>query len=194
MIYQNMQKAENRGLQKVANLTDFVENGRHKCAKYFPIELDEILVFTNTYQPSDVEFIENMANLIFDNDDNSTKLTFTNDESVNFYFFLIKTVGISQKNGYQIRKFKIVHGTNKLDDLSCHYVYHYWFTSWPDHKTPGDINSILDMSLDLLDRNCELDFDETHIDLDNSPIPVIHWYLFFKYNNNLLTLINDFFV
>jgi len=56
--------------------------------------------------------------------------------------------------------------------------FHYWFPDWPDHRSPQDIDVLLDMSLDLLDGNCEKDFDdaagEDCAKSEKNPLPILH--------------------
>lgn len=53
MVQQNVRRAgtANQCCQKIAMLTDLVENGRQKCAAYFPVRLDDRLVVMNTARP-----------------------------------------------------------------------------------------------------------------------------------------------
>ncbi|XP_014678851.1 PREDICTED: receptor-type tyrosine-protein phosphatase R-like, partial [Priapulus caudatus] len=44
------------------------------------------------------------------------------------------------KDGYTVRKLTIQHG------LEAREVLHYWYTAWPDHKTPGTPRQLLDMA------------------------------------------------
>jgi len=56
------------------------------------------------------------------------------------------------------------------------YCHHYWFPDWPDHRSPDDIDVLLDMSLHLLDDSDEWKgVDATNATADVIlPLPVIH--------------------
>lgn len=66
------------------------------------------------------------------------------------------------------------------------YVHHYWFPGWPDHRSPCDIDVLLDLSLDLLDGRPDVeaddnqDQDDDHDDdplddpITTGPLPIIH--------------------
>jgi protein tyrosine phosphatase len=99
---------------------------------------------------------------------------------ISFNFFIIKNVGIKQKNGYSIRKIFLYYCNFHTKQVQQYTVYHYWFPDWPDHRSPSDIDVLLDMSLDLLDGNCTRDFEEVECEgecnakSDKNPLPIIH--------------------
>ena len=178
MVLQNMQKAEGRGVQKIAMLTDFIESARQKCAVYFPSEVDGVVIFTSTSLTEDEHIVrENLAKIF---DPGKCEETAEKAESkIAFNFFVVKNVGLKQKNGYSIRKLQIFYGNNCIDKIESHNVYHYWFPDWPDHRSPQDIDVLLDMSLDLLDGNCLRDFDElvgeeVATAAEKSLLPMVH--------------------
>lgn len=179
MILQNIQKVDGQGTQKIAMLTEFIESSRQKCAVYFPSEIDDVVVFASTSLEQDENYIKENLDKIFDPGKNEQ----TDDASDDlpdpaFYFFVVKNVGLKQKNGYSIRKLQLHYGTDQMNKVIHHDVYHYWFPDWPDHRSPQDIDVLLDMSLDLLDGNCSKDFDESLTDdaakCDKNPLPVLH--------------------
>lgn len=179
LIQQNIQKVGGQGAQKIAMLTEFVESSRQKCAVYFPPELNEVLVFTSSGLAQDESFVKENIDRIFDPGKDEER----NDSSADstnpaFYFFVVKNVGLKQKNGYSIRKLQLHYGTDRLRKIYHYNVYHYWFPDWPDHRSPQDIDVLLDMSLDLLDGDCLKDFDESLTDdevaNERNPLPVIH--------------------
>lgn len=179
MVLQNLQKAEGRGVQKIAMLTDFIESARQKCAIYFPSEVDDVVYFTNTSLPQDENFVRENLSKIFDPGKDEEVAGAEPDTPVAFHFFVVKNVGLRQKNGYSIRKLQLYYGTDRMDRIETHSVYHYWFPDWPDHRSPQDIDVLLDMSLDLLDGNCLRDFDEATGEevataAEKSLLPVLH--------------------
>lgn len=180
MILQNVQKVNGRGVQKIAMLTDFIESARQKCAVYFPSDRDGVVVFTSTNLEQDESTVRENFEKIFDpgKDEDYDEAS---DEVPNnaFNFFAVKNLRLKQKDGYSIRKLRLHYGTNRMDKIHRYDVYHYWFPDWPDHRSPQDIDVLLDMSLDLLDGNCLKDFDETaHCDdstrCEKNPLPVLH--------------------
>lgn len=85
------------------------------------------------------------------------------------------------KNGYTIRKLRVrryTAGTVANDFV----VYHYWFPDWPDHRSPRDIDVLLDLSLDLLDGRPDVAEDDvaaaaaSGMATDSTvwPLPIIH--------------------
>lgn len=80
-------------------------------------------------------------------------------------FFAIKNVGIVRKNGFSIRKLIILYCGNFVENASHLFVnkffcYHYWYPDWPDHRSPRDINTLLDISLHVMNLGkCEAEFD-----------------------------------
>lgn len=127
------------GIQKIVMLTNFIENNRQKCEKYFPLEIDEELTIESPECPDTSFFSE-------DSPKNS---------------FKVKTTGVIKKSGYTIRKLEVKYikanekGLNDTIDI----VYHYWFHNWADHKCPKDVNALLNLSLDVLRDGC-YDFSE----------------------------------
>lgn len=140
---------------------------------------------------------------------------------LNTNYFVIKNIGIVKKNGFSIRKFCILYcidgfktpPVNTIDDDSAgakkthreqhqryrqlvvqkFYCYHYWYPDWPDHRSPKDINTLLDICLHILNiGKCEQEFENfcdevqdtrevQHVDQyqqdifnDIQPLPVIH--------------------
>lgn len=182
MIYQNIFKADDNGIQKIAMLTDFIESQRQKCAVYFPVVAGDFLIFTNSGLECDETFVKDNLEIIIGENctlDDDEEVKNVDDEKKSFNFFIIKNVALHSKNGYSIRKLQMFYG-NSLRQLrvQCFNVYHYWFPDWPDHRSPQDIDVLLDMSLDLLDGNCARDFDE-NADEEmlvsvKSPLPVLH--------------------
>lgn len=170
MVMQNIKKADNQVYQKIAMLTDFIESQRSKCAVYFPQELDNHEIFSNTSSPQDENFIrENIDTIV--NDDEKIE--------TNFNYFIVKNVGLISKNGYTIRKLLLIYKNCQTEDYQKFTVYHYWFPDWPDHRSPQDIDVLLDLSLDLLDGDCNKDFgngEERVVDVntDKIPLPIIH--------------------
>lgn len=165
MILQNVQKVNGQGIQKIAMLTDFVESSRQKCAVYFPAELDGVVVFTNSNSVHDENVVRESLEKIFDPG--------KEPPTIPFNYFVVKNVGIKQKNGYSIRKLRLHYGAE--EKIHRYNVFHYWFPDWPDHRSPQDIDVLLDMSLDLLDGNCLKDFDEAGEEADaKQPLPVLH--------------------
>lgn len=171
MILQNIQKVEGRGVQKIAMLTDFIESARQKCAIYFPSELEDVVIFTSTASPQDENVVRERLEKIFDPGKSDE-----DEPEISFNFFAVKNVGLKQKNGYSIRKLRLCHG--QMNKIECYDVYHYWFPDWPDHRSPQDIDVLLDMSLDLLDGNCLRDFEEATSEevatvAEKNPLPVL---------------------
>lgn len=165
MILQNMQKRNGQGIQKIAMLTDFIESARQKCAVYFPSELDDVVVFTNTNSAHDENVVRESLEKIFDPGKDPPTIAFN--------YFVVKNIGLKQKNGYSIRKLRVFYGADEM--IHRYDVFHYWFPDWPDHRSPQDIDVLLDMSLDLLDGNCLKDFDEEPGDDETkNPLPVLH--------------------
>lgn len=118
-------------------------------------------------------------------------------------FFAIKNVGIVRKNGFSIRKLLILYCANYTDAANNPYLlinkfvsYHYWYPDWPDHRSPRDINTLLDISLHVMNLGkCESEFEvfreaavtpPSHINAQSAelyqqdifnavqPLPVIH--------------------
>lgn len=179
MVLQNMQKVNGQGTQKIAMLTDFIESARQKCAVYFPSEVDDLVVFTNTNAAQDESVVRERLEKIFDPGKDEEINEATNDSTnIKFNFFVVKNVGLKQKNGYSIRKLRLHYGNDRMDKIDRYDVYHYWFPDWPDHRSPQDIDVLLDMSLDLLDGNCAKDFDETASEdgarCEKAPLPILH--------------------
>lgn len=179
MVLQNMKKVNGQGTQKIAMLTDFIESNRQKCAVYFPSEVGDLVVFTNSSAAQDESVVRESLEKIFDPGKDEEINEATNDSTnIKFNFFVVKNVGLKQKNGYSIRKLRLHYGNDRMDKICRYDVYHYWFPDWPDHRSPQDIDVLLDMSLDLLDGNCVRDFDETAGDggakSEKNPLPVLH--------------------
>ncbi|CAH2056165.1 unnamed protein product, partial [Iphiclides podalirius] len=119
-------------IQKIVMLTNFIENNRQKCEKYFPLELNEELTIRS---PDLVE------------------TGFCSDTEGVKSGFVIKNTGLVKKAGYTIRKLCVRHLKTNLGDEKSDSeltVYHYWFHNWADHKCPKDVNALLNLSLDVL--------------------------------------------
>lgn len=201
--------------QKIIMLTDIIENDESKCAIYFPQIKDKTICFLNQIgrRQKDsilmVERIENHfkcinlpvdsinCNKIIEIDSN----IFQSLSNINCNYFIIKNIDIVNKKGYTIRKFNCVFHIANINDSSSedkishkYYqfdAYHYWFPHWPDHRSPENIDVVLEMCIDLLDSNCQEYFNDEnqivecnsakesfsskHQNILNEPIPIIHW-------------------
>ncbi|XP_039279424.1 uncharacterized protein LOC111061699 [Nilaparvata lugens] len=49
----------------------------------------------------------------------------------------ITVASINVKDGYTVRRFDLTKGEE------CRHTIHFWFDSWPDHKTPANAHSLL---------------------------------------------------
>ncbi|XP_062544837.1 uncharacterized protein LOC134211706 isoform X2 [Armigeres subalbatus] len=190
MVQQNVAKAaslENGNFlhveQKLIMLTDFVENNRQKCSVYFPQELNDSVVFCSAPNV-DPQIVLDSRDSIIANIQDSIKAhkVKATESSTDFNYFLITNVGICRKNGYTMRKLLMVYSCQdakeKLEKRSFYTIYHYWFPDWPDHRSPEDIDVLLDMSLDILDNDCSKDFDLDSDRVENDEricsLPIIH--------------------
>lgn len=179
-------------------LTDFIENSRQKCAIYFPTNVAETMTFVNPANPMEEIVLIDDATVdrLFDCIQNTTEqMEMLDDEPSalllpnlpnNCNYLLVKTVEIIVKNGYTIRKLCVLYLNSsqwcdesislsgQIKYLTNHsfYCHHYWFPDWPDHRSPDDIDVLLDMSLHLLDDNDDgQDYSATDAII---PLPVIH--------------------
>ena len=180
MILQNIQKVDGKGIQKIAMLTDFIESNRQKCAIYFPSEADDLVMFTNTSSTIDEGIVRESLEKIFDPGKDEETDEASSNSQIAFNFFVVKNAGLKQKDGYSIRKLRLFYGSSRMDKFERYDVYHYWFPDWPDHRSPQDIDVLLDMSLDLLDGNCLKDFPHAMMASEDdakkakNPLPVLH--------------------
>nr|XP_029728956.1 uncharacterized protein LOC109414985 isoform X1 [Aedes albopictus]XP_029728957.1 uncharacterized protein LOC109414985 isoform X1 [Aedes albopictus] len=150
--------------QKLIMLTDFVENNRQKCSVYFPQELNDSVAFCNTPNVNPQVVLDSRCSIIADMQNSiKTHQVKAIESSNDFNYFLITNIGICRKNGYTMRKLLVVYSyqdtAEKVQKRSFYTIYHYWFPDWPDHRSPEDIDVLLDMSLDILDNDCSKDFD-----------------------------------
>lgn len=176
--------------QKILMLTNFMENKKQKCSVYFPVELHEIFITTpreEVVQPTE-QFIEFISPFLCE-DDMETEVDEMGDSAVKVIsishnkvevdaalklhmpnsknFFVMKNVGIVKKNGFSIRKILILYCANFSDVNNIPYLlinkfvcYHYWYPDWPDHRSPKDINTLLDISLHVTNLGkCESEFE-----------------------------------
>ncbi|XP_055527390.1 uncharacterized protein LOC129720005 [Wyeomyia smithii] len=186
MVYQNITKtAIQHGVkileveQKIVMLTDFVENNRQKCSIYFPLQCNEALLFSNTMNFDSKLYSSSYTTIVEETLANLETTVFTPTIFENY--FLITNLGICHKNGYTMRKLLVLYGYQRkcemLESRNAFIVYHYWFPDWPDHRSPDDIDVLLDMSLDILDRDCSINFkNNTNITMSNKicTLPIIH--------------------
>lgn len=160
---------------KIAMLTDFIENNRQKCALYFPKELNGIVAFSSGNITEENELV--LANVESVLSEVSARKEGNFEESdlyfrPSFNFFLVRNVDVRCKNGYSIRKLRVVYSFIESDSsrvLIEFPVFHYWFPDWPDHRSPEDIDGLLDMSLDLLYGDCYIDFPSPSREIPSDP-------------------------
>lgn len=217
MVYQNYKKnlkstADNVDLpfqQKIAMLTDIIENDESKCAIYFPHNTNKFLCFLSNEERRNKDCQQSLLQLetyFAENDHQWFDLAQPNEihteiigddnwpnyPAFNFNFFCIKTVDCLNKGGYTIRKFHCLYHTfeqfNKNENamenderqsipskmiengaverkVHLFVVYHYWFPHWPDHRSPENVDVVLDMCINLIDSDCEQELLSAHNDL-----------------------------
>lgn len=184
MVYQNIKKFNGNkstaphpfGQQKIVMLTDIIENDESKCAIYFPQNIGKVTCFLSQWgrRHKDSQTIYERLESYYNQCEHWPELQ-TNDmieiewidsiPEINFNFFCIKHIGILNKSGYTIRKLHCLYivcdGTSNKH-IYQFVAYHYWFPHWPDHRSPENIDVVLDMCIDLLDSDCEDDFQRTN--------------------------------
>lgn len=213
MIYQNYRKhLKSNGdnvdalpfQQKIAMLTDIIENDESKCAIYFPQNVGKFLCFMSNDERRQKDgqlsqlavekyFVEHEQQWFDLAQPNEIQTEIIGEKwphfpKFNFNFFCIKSVDCLNKGGYTIRKFHCMYHTYEPHNTSCmlvgkdvdtstpaedsverkshlFVVYHYWFPHWPDHRSPENIDVVLDMCINLLDSDCEKELQNAHIDL-----------------------------
>lgn len=250
MIYQNYRKnlksIENPidiqpYQQKIAMLTDIIENDESKCAMYFSPNTGNTMCFLSNrernrknHRQSQMRldsYFNNYSSKLFDRikpNEIYTEILSDDDcqlPEFEFNFFVIQTVDCANKGGYSMRKFHCLYYTceqsmdatnsdaNGDDDLTptmpntferklhLFAVYHYWFPHWPDHRSPENIDAVLDMCINLIDADCDEEIrmgasyggrddaapntiksnklSETPLLLNElskpDPMPIIHW-------------------
>uniref|UniRef100_A0A182TUK1 Protein-tyrosine-phosphatase n=1 Tax=Anopheles melas TaxID=34690 RepID=A0A182TUK1_9DIPT len=188
MVYQNVARTAtvagrscaSAGLeQKIVMLTNFVENGRQKCAIYFPQTADEWVAFGSG---ADID----VGEMLREKDTITASIAAAEQQqqpegqeavggvcqpvTVRVHcascFFLVHNVAVEQRNGYTVRTLNVIYGAKVSDadapdgdgsralfELKLFRAHHYWFPDWPDHRSPKDINVLLDLSLDVLGSN-----------------------------------------
>ncbi|KAG6443901.1 hypothetical protein O3G_MSEX003072 [Manduca sexta] len=171
----------NYGVQKVVMLTNFIENNRQKCEKYFPLEINEEVEVRNPESEEDNKFVIKNCGMIKKCGYTIRKLDVKFIKSVSY----MCASDTGQTNGDTVEcargpsltrdaSIDIDHlpdgGETRTDDSydqsasvsqsvlsSCESsdvtVYHYWFHNWADHKCPKDVNALLTLSLDVLKNN-----------------------------------------
>lgn len=183
MIQQNVEKhSKTVGYQKIAMLTDFVENGRQKCATYFPRDLNECIICrrkicetrkSKRNDPSNAEDL-NIIRWTEEFDSNLKSQDIASQYNITDNFFLIKNLSITSKTGYTVRKLYVFYceKENNFNETETKkfYVHHYWFPDWPDHRTPENIDVLLNLSLDLLDDDMSCSPGNVLL----HPLPIIH--------------------
>lgn len=203
--------------QKIAMLTDIIENDESKCAIYFPQSVGKFLCFLSNDERRQKDYQQSQAQLdayIADHERAWFDLAQPNEihteiivddrcsSAFNFNFFAVKTMDCLNKGGYTIRKFHCLYHTCRvLDKCSKNHadkcsenvttttvaaatatetsdratddesferkvhtfvVYHYWFPHWPDHRSPENIDVVLDMCINLIDSDCEQELLSAH--------------------------------
>lgn len=196
--------------QKIAMLTDIIENDESKCAIYFPQSVGKFLCFLSNDERRHKDYQQSQLQLdayITEHEHEWFDLAQPNEihteiivgdrlpSAPNFNFFAVKTMDCLNKGGYTIRKFHCLYHTCKLldkrsktntdectenvttmpatvveasDDESFErrvhtfVVYHYWFPHWPDHRSPENIDVVLDMCINLIDSDCEQELLNAH--------------------------------
>lgn len=214
MVYQNYKKnLKSTGdnvdalpfQQKIAMLTDIIENDESKCAIYFPQTVNKFLCFLSNEERRHKDCQQSQTQLetyFADHEHEWFDLAQSNEihtehiigdnwpnfPKFNFNFFGIKTVDCLNKGGYTIRKFHCLYHTferfsknatmtdenpaieEETIERKVHLfvVYHYWFPTWPDHRSPENVDVVLDMCINLIDSDCEHELLSAHNDLSDT--------------------------
>lgn len=176
------------GVQKVVMLTNFIENNRQKCEKYFPLDLleeveingpddiDGFLVKNEgmirkagyTIRKLDVRYVKRSVAGKSDSDANKSVQLDIDSE------FSEQTT--SDKKQSVSKCAPSLRTNDSVIDTEPVTVYHYWFHNWADHKCPKDVNALLNLSLDVLkdtlyDFNCPLNENDELCKCNDSPKP-----------------------
>lgn len=198
MVYQNIKRNIANNVdgtpvqQKIAMLTDIIENDESKCAIYFAQGVDRVMCFLNNDERrhKDCQMSQTSLDKFFS--DNSEwfdlaepgqlQTTIITDQPDNkfpqyqFNFFAVKTVACKSEGGYTIRKMHCLYHTYEpaidgdcpedtdhtsyIQKIHAFVVYHYWFPYWPDHRSPENIDVVLDMCINLIDADSEQEFND----------------------------------
>lgn len=182
--------------QKIAMLTDIIENDESKCAIYFPHNIGNFMCFLSNEERRHEDCQQSQSTLesfFAEHEDEWSSWAQPNEihsevigdnwpdfPMFNFNFFCIKTVDCINKGGYAIRKLICLYHTfERLDaaepiesdeaivERKAHLfvVYHYWFPHWPDHRSPENVDIVLDMCINLIDSDCEQEISNAQNDL-----------------------------
>uniref|UniRef100_T1JEW4 protein-tyrosine-phosphatase n=1 Tax=Strigamia maritima TaxID=126957 RepID=T1JEW4_STRMM len=61
----------------------------------------------------------------------------------------VTTTKVSPREGYTVRDLFLRNGNQ------CHQVQHFWFTAWPDHKTPATPKQLVAMAVEVESHRCD---------------------------------------
>lgn len=64
--------------------------------------------------------------------------------------FIVRNMGLREKTGYSVRDLSVTYVNGPTRTCYKFVVEHFWFPDWPDHKSPEDLNVVLDFAHDLL--------------------------------------------
>lgn len=197
MIQQNVDKqrvAHNASvapIQKIVMLTDFVESNKAKCDEYFPVNFGEILIFPKNNTSADIrrELQEYYA---------MPQNAMSDEVPCTVSHFCVRNCGVNPQEGYDIRTFEVTYNLAASDGSAAHSekftCSHYWFHQWLDHSSPQNIDAVLNLCLELMEKEDKMPRDsnhnssaKSHFDFDfligslpvsasvDEPLPVIHW-------------------
>lgn len=160
-------------IRQKSNENPMKNNGKTRLEQYFK---EYLIEFEARNQKNEIESIEKKDTFLIKVDriecvDDALEKEFT---EMNDSCFVIKNICILKKYGYSIRKLLLLYCVRSKRDefgaseliVNSFYCYHYWYPDWPDHRSPRDINTLLDIALHFLNSGkCEEEFDISHIEL-----------------------------